>query len=396
MKIDTNKEKIEEILNRGTEEVIEKEHLKEVLLSGKQLRVKFGVDPTAPDLHLGHSVPLRKLKQFQDLGHQVVLLIGDFTAKIGDPTGKNEARKPLTDADVKKNMENYLEHAGKIIDIKKTEIVYNNNWFSKGGVELMLEIAASGSIQQVLRRADFQKRLDDGRDITLLETLYPLFQGYDSVEVKADVEVGGTDQLFNLLMGRKMQRHFNLPEQDVLTTPLLEGLDGEKKMSKSVGNYVSLSEDPNSMFGKIMSLPDSLIEKYFILCTNLDKIDMDNILQGVKIDPMGSKFELAVEIVSMYYSPKEAMQAKEEWVRVFSKKEKPTDIEEFKTSGITSTANVLVSSGFASSNSEAVRLVDQGGVRLNDEIVKDAREEVSFKDGDIIQVGKRRFLKIKL
>ena len=396
MKIDTNKEKIEEILNRGTEEVIEKEHLKEALLSGKQLRVKFGVDPTAPDLHLGHSVPLRKLKQFQDLGHQVVLLIGDFTAKIGDPTGKNEARKPLTDADVKKNMENYLEHAGKIIDIKKTEIVYNNNWFSKGGVELMLEIAASGSIQQVLRRADFQKRLDDGRDITLLETLYPLFQGYDSVEVKADVEVGGTDQLFNLLMGRKMQRHFNLPEQDVLTTPLLEGLDGEKKMSKSVGNYVSLSEDPNSMFGKIMSLPDSLIEKYFILCTNLDKIDMDNILQGVKIDPMGSKFELAVEIVSMYYSPKEAMQAKEEWVRVFSKKEKPTDIEEFKTSGITSTANVLVSSGFASSNSEAVRLVDQGGVRLNDEIVKDAREEVSFKDGDIIQVGKRRFLKIKL
>ncbi|MEK7514305.1 MAG: tyrosine--tRNA ligase, partial [Patescibacteria group bacterium] len=226
----SKEEKIKNLLERNVQEVIEVEHLRKLLLNGKKLRVKLGIDPTSPDLHLGHAVILRKLREFQDLGHKVVLIIGDFTGKIGDPSGRSETRKPLTDKQVKENMKSYLKQAGKVINIKKAEVVFNSRWFVKDGIQKMIELATASSIQQVLRRADFKKRIAEDSDITLLEILYPLFQGYDSLKIKADVELGGIDQKFNLLMGRRVQRHFGMKEQDILMVPLLEGLDGVKKM----------------------------------------------------------------------------------------------------------------------------------------------------------------------
>jgi tyrosyl-tRNA synthetase len=389
---------VDEVLSRGVEEIIEKDHLKELMLSGKQLRIKFGVDPTAPDLHLGHAVPLRKLKQFQELGHKIVLIIGDFTARIGDPSGRSEERKPLSDKDVKNNMKNYLSHASKIIDIKKTEINYNSKWFLKESMKEVLELSSAGSIQQVLRRADFKKRLDEGSDITLTEVLYPLFQGYDSVKVKADLEIGGTDQLFNLLMGRRVQRHFNMAEQDVLTTPLLEGIDGVKKMSKSAGNYISLTDKPFDMFEKVMNVPDTLIEKYFMLTTDLSEEEINGSLSKIKAgaNPRGIKMNLAGSIVKIYHSEKDAMYAKEEYEKR-SSGEKPTDIKEYKISqsGM-SLVDILVSADISTSNSDAKRLIEQGGVKVDDRVHDDWKEIVEFNGGEIIQAGKRNFLKIKL
>ncbi|MEK7451422.1 MAG: tyrosine--tRNA ligase, partial [Patescibacteria group bacterium] len=240
MKTIIDLKKIDEVLTRGVEEIIEKESLVKKLKSGEQLRIKFGIDPTAPDIHLGHSVPLKKLKQFQELGHKIVLIIGDFTATIGDPSGRSETRKPLGKKEVADNFKKYLIQAGKIINIAKTEIHYNSEWFLKEGVVRLLELSRAGSIQQVLRRADFKKRIDEGNDISLLEVLYPFFQGYDSIKIKADVEIGGIDQKFNLLMGRRTQRFYKMPEQDVILVPLLEGVDGVKKMSKSYGNYIAV------------------------------------------------------------------------------------------------------------------------------------------------------------
>jgi tyrosyl-tRNA synthetase len=268
MKVIVDEEKIDEILNIGVEEIIEKEHLINNLKSGRRLNIKFGIDPTMPDLHLGHSVPLRKLRQFQDLGHLAILIIGDATARVGDPSGRSEARKMLSGIEVKKNMKNYLKQAEKILDMRNTKVVYNSKWLDKDMVTI-LELSKAGTIQQILHRSDFKKRIENDQDITLLETLYPLLQGYDSVMVKADLEIGGTDQKFNLLTGRRVQRYFKVPEQDILTLPLLEGIDGVKKMSKNYGNYIALDEEPKEMYGKIMSLPDSLIIKYFNLCTNV-------------------------------------------------------------------------------------------------------------------------------
>ncbi len=398
-KIKTDKNLIKELLTRGVEKVVEKKHLKDALLSGKQLRVKFGIDPTAPDLHLGHSVPLRKLKQFQDLGHKVILIFGDFTAKIGDPTGRNKERKPLSDKEIKRNMKDYLDHASGVIDIKKAEIRYNSEWFKKEGLSDILVLTRAGSLQQILKRADFKKRIDQGSDITMTEVLYPLLQGYDSVKVKADVEIGGADQLFNLLMGRRIQRYYNLPEQDILTVPLLVGTDGEKKMSKSVGNYISLSENPSSMFGKIMSIPDELILNYFELCTDISEQELKDIANKMNKgeNPRDFKIMLGEKIVSMYHSEKEAQKAKDEFIKVFSKKQRPTDIPEYKI--LTKSAilaNLLVDIKFAKSKSEARRLIKQGGVKLNDEVIKDEKAEVNLKGGEILQVGKRRFIKIKI
>ena len=262
-------EKIASLISRNVEEIIEKDHLEAALRSGKRLRVKFGIDPTSPDLHLGHAVVLNKLQEFQNLGHVVVLIIGDFTARIGDPSGRSETRKTLSEKEVRENMKRYLSQAGKILDVAKAEIAYNSSWFAKEGIEQFVQLATSGTFQQVLRRADFKKRIDEGEDISFLELLYPLFQGYDSVKIRADVEVGGTDQKFNLLTGRRVQRHFGMAEQDIMTFPLLEGTDGVKKMSKSFGNYIGLTEPAESMFGKIMSIPDALVKKYFLLCTSV-------------------------------------------------------------------------------------------------------------------------------
>lgn len=367
------------LLTRGVEEVIVKEHLEEALRFGKKLRVKFGIDPTAPDLHLGHTVPLRKLRQFQDAGHTAVLIIGDFTAMIGDPSGRNEARKPLTEKEVKQNLKKYLKEAGKILNIKKAEVHYNSKWFGKkSGV--ILELARRVSIQRGLERDDFQKRLKENQEITYLETFYPLMQGYDSVMVKADLEIGGTDQKFNLLMGRRMQRSYGMPEQDVMTLPLLEGTDGVKKMSKSAGNYIALDAEPDDMFGKIMSVPDNLIDKYYTLLTEEKRKSPD---------PREAKLELAKIIVSMYHGAKAGEKAKENFIKVFSEHQKPSGIPKRPELAGKSVINAIVEAGIASSRGEARRLVEQGAVRINDERVANPQEIIP--SGTTVQVGPRHF-----
>lgn len=373
------------LLSRGVEEIIIKEHLEEALKSGKKLRVKFGIDPTAPDLHLGHTVPLRKLRQFQDAGHKAVLIIGDFTAMIGDPTGRSEERKPLTAKEVKQNLKKYLKQAGKILDLWKAEVCYNSRWLKKN-TEKILEVARAGTINQVIQRAEFKKRLDEGGSITLLESLYPLFQGYDSVEVKADLEIGGTDQKFNLLMGRQLQRHFRMPEQDVMMLPLLEGTDGVKKMSKSAGNYIALDAEPDDMFGKIMRIPDTLIDKYFTLLTD------ENPPAGEQ-DPREAKLELAKIIVGMYHGEKAGEKAKQGFLSVFSRGEKPAEIPSIKLQASSiKLIDLLIETKMSPSKSEARRLIEQGAVRINDEKKTDPNEVIKIEGEVLLQVGPRKFL----
>lgn len=376
----------EKILTRGVEQILVRENLEKKLLGGKKLRVKFGIDPTAPDIHLGHSVVLRKLRQFQNAGHKAVLIIGDFTAQVGDPSGRDSTRPVLSEKDIKKNLAGYLKQVGKIIDIEKTEIRYNSEWHAKNGLAHLLTIAKSVTVQQILKREDFQKRLAEDSNISILETLYPILQGYDSVAVKADVELGGTDQTFNLLMGRRVQRHFEIQEQDIMTVPLLEGTDGVKKMSKSVGNYISLADTPKDMFGKIMSVPDSLVGKYFSLLTDCEVIPSD---------PYLAKRTLAEEIVHIYHGEKKAKMAAEEFSRVFSKREMPTDIPLLSLpQEKMNLIDALVLSGLPS-KSEARRLIEQGGVQLNQETME-KDDIIIFAEGDILKVGKKKFFKIKI
>lgn len=393
-KIITDEQKIRQILEKGVSEVIEKESLEKKLKSGKKLRVKFGVDPTAPDLHLGHSVPLHKLREFQNLGHKAILIIGDFTAMIGDPTGKSETRKPLTEKEVKENFKKYLKQAEKIIDIKKAEIKYNSSWFKKEGIFQILTLARAGSIQQVLHRADFKKRIDEGNDITLSEVIYPLLQGYDSVKIKSDIELGGTDQKFNLLMGRKVQRHFNQPEQDIITVPILEGLDGVRKMSKSFDNYIGIGEDAENIFGKVMSIPDNLILKYFELLTDFTEneiLEIKNKMEGGE-NPRDIKMRLAEEIVKLYHNEKEAKKAKENFIKIFSKKETPEEIKELKFAEFPDIVGVLLKTGFVKSKSQAWRLINQGAIEINGEKIEDPHYQIP--DKTIVKIGKKIFIKV--
>ncbi len=393
--------RIRELLSRNVEQVIERAHLEKALRSGKKLRVKLGIDPTSPDLHLGHAVILRKMKEFQDLGHQIVLIIGDFTGKIGDPSGRSDARKPLTDAEVNRNKKDYLVQAGKIIDVKKAEVRHNSEWFKREGVAQLITLAGAGSMQQVLRRADFRKRLKADQDITLLETLYPLLQGYDSVKVRADIELGGNDQLFNLLMGRRVQRYFGEKEQDVLTVSLLEGLDGKKKMSKSAGNYIGLTENPDTMVGKTMTLPDNLIPRYFLMCTELDEREVKTLES--KLSPRDFKLRLAKEIVELYHSKSAAEKAAEKWQKIFSKREIPKDIEEYKFSKNVETDwldivwDIGKNRGILSSRAEAWRLIEQGGFEKDGRKITKPRDIVRTNDlvGSVLRVGKKKFFKIK-
>ncbi|MDO8557557.1 MAG: tyrosine--tRNA ligase [Candidatus Jorgensenbacteria bacterium] len=375
---------IETVLSRGVEEIIDRSSLEKKLASEKTLRVKLGIDPTSPDIHLGHTVVLRKLRQFQDLGHKVVLIIGDFTAQIGDPSGKSETRPALSKDEVERNFKKYLKQAGKVIDIKKAEVFYNSAWYEKG-IQPFLKLTRSATIQQVLKRDDFEKRMRGGNDISVLEILYPLFQGYDSVMVKADVELGGTDQKFNLLMGRRVQRSFGMPEQDVLTVPLIEGTDGVRKMSKSYGNYIALDDEPNDMFGKIMAVPDGLVAKYFTTLTDIDA--------PKNLGARDAKMLLAETIISEYHSSKDAKGAREEWIRVFSKKETPDDVAELKVSKKISVIDLLIKAGIES-KSEARRLIEQGGVTIGDETKKDPAEVLNLRSGTILKIGKRRFFRI--
>lgn len=391
MKIISREEKIRTLLSRAVTEIIVGDHLEAELKSGRRLRVKFGIDPTSPDIHLGHSVPLLKLKQFQDMGHQAVLIIGDFTARIGDPAGRLEARKPLTAADVKKNMKNYLKQAGRMIDIKKTEIHYNGDWFSKMKLADFYELAGKVTVQQVLKRGDFKKRLENDQDIAAVEMMYPLLQGYDSVMVKADVEIGGEDQLVNLLMGRRIQRAYGLKEQDVLTTWLIEGTDGIKKMSKTYGNYIGISEKPDTMFGKIMSIPDNLIVKYFKALTTVAESEIEKMTNW-----RDAKNRLAYEIVKIYHGEKKAEEAAREFERVFRKHELPENIEEasvaIKPRNI---VELLIQAHLAPSRSEAQRKILENAVKVDGKVINDPKAIIDVCEGMIVQLGKRNFRKIK-
>ena len=397
MKISTDPNKIREILERGTEDIIEKDHLEKSLKSGKQLRVKFGIDPTGPKIHLGRAVPLRKLKAFQDLGHQVVLIVGDCTATIGDPSDKLSKRPMLTKEDVKRNMKSYKDQLGKILDMKRTELHYNSRWLDKLNFRETAELAESFSLQQMAHRRNFKERIDKGEDVSIRECLYPLMQGYDSVAVKADVEIGGFDQLFNLKAGRIIQKHYGQPEQDILTVKMIEGADG-RKMSTSWGNVINIIDEPNDMFGKIMSMKDELILPYFWLCANISKEEYNDFENRLKQgdNPRNIKMELGKRIVDLYHSKKEAEEAAQEFEKVFSKKEMPSDMPEYRVSSDKiALIDLLVQTKLAFSKGEARRLIARGGVRIDQETAKDITAVLPIPEkGVILQCGKRHFVKI--
>ena len=379
-----------EVIRRGTVEIISEPDLRRKLEDAakfkKPLVIKAGFDPTAPDIHLGHTVLLRKMRQFQDLGHKVVFLIGDFTGRIGDPTGRSEKRRQLDKDEVKANALTYKRQVSKILDVDKIEIVFNSSWFEKMSGLDMLELTSHASVSQILARADFKKRLSAGENVSFQEFMYPLMQGYDSVKLEADVELGGTDQIFNLLVGRDMQKDFNQPQQVVITMPLLEGTDGVAKMSKSTGNYIGISEAPGEMFGKIMSITDELMLKYYELLTDQD------LARVKKMHPKEAKMALAEDIIRQYHSRADAQRARLEFERVFAQKELPKDMPEYKVGAAENILNILLKSGLVKSGNEARRLIKDGAVFF--EGVKVTDENSVPKNSGIIKAGSRRFLKV--
>jgi tyrosyl-tRNA synthetase len=382
-----------EVVKRGTTEIISIEELAKKLQKKEKLTVKFGADPTAADIHLGHTVPLEKLKQFQDFGHEIVFIIGDFTAMIGDPTGRSVLRKPLSRDEIMKNAETYTNQVFKILDKNKTKVVYNSEWLEKLGVKGLLELASKYTVARMLERDDFSKRYKSNLPISIIEFLYPLIQGYDSVHLKADVEIGGNDQKFNLLVGRELQRDYGFEPQVVLTVPLLEGLDGEKKMSKSYGNYVGINENPNDIFGKIMSVSDELMMKYYELLT------IENLEEIKNIHPKTAKENLAQILIEKFWTKDLAVSAKEEFNKVFKLKEIPDDILEIEIESEKSTLaiqDLLIELKLVDSKNEARRMLEQGAVKINQEKISDLKAIINSKNDDVIQVGKRKFAKVKI
>lgn len=397
MKISIDKKKIEELLSRGIEEIIEKDQFKKELKSGKQLRVKLGIDPTSPNIHIGRSIPLLKLRDFQELGHKIVLIIGDFTGVIGDTSDKESERPMMAENKVRQNMKNYVKQAGKIIDIKKCEIHYNSEWLAKLGYYEIGEQADVFSLNGFISRENIKKRLDEGKRVSLRELLYPLMQGYDSVAIKADVEIGGTDQRFNLLAGRELQRHYGQAPQNIITNPLIEGLDG-RKMSSSWGNTINLLDPAGEMYGKTMSLKDGLITKYFILATRVDMEEIKKYKKEIKNggNPRDYKMKLAFEIVKIYHGEKKAKEAAVEFERVFSKKELPDKITTIiLAKGLYDIADLLLKSTLVKSKGEARRLVGECAVKIDGATVEDSQAKIGVASGFVIQVGKRRFARIK-
>jgi len=403
VKINTDSKKTKEILERGIEQVIDKKNLLKKLKSGKKLRIKLGIDPTGPKIHLGRAIQLWKLRNFQDLGHQIVFIIGDFTGQIGDASDKQAMRKPLTEEEIKENLRTYKKQIGKILDLKKVEFHRNSEWLSKLKIKDFLSLAMSFTAQQMIQRRNFRERWEQNKPIGLHELSYPLLQGYDSVMIKADVEIGGFDQLFNLKMGREMQRIFGQPPQDIMTSQMLYGLDG-RKMSTSWGNVINITDNPRNMYGKIMSMKDELIEDYLKLTTRfplkkIEKIKKD--LKEEKLNPKEAKSILAKEIIKMYHSKKAGETAEKEFNRVFREKKLPLKIPVFKSSKKSlPILDLLTKANLASSKNEAKRLILQGGVSIrikNQELrIKDWRQDIKLKNGMILQVGKRKFLKIRL
>lgn len=385
----------EEILNRGVEAVIPKKGLKEKMESGKKLRVYLGLDPTSTQIHLGNAVPLRKLRDFQMAGHHVIFLVGSFTALIGDTSDKDAMRQPLTPEQVEENFHTYKEQASKIIDFSKAEIVYNGDWLSNLSFKNVIELAQRFTVQQMIERDMYQKRLQEGKPIGLHEFFYPLMQGYDSVHMEVDLEIGGNDQLFNMLAGRTLLQDYKGKEKFVLTTPLIEGTDG-RKMSKSYGNVINITDEPGDMYGKIMSMADELIVKYFLLCTDLSLEDVDEVDKSLKggMNPRDAKMKLAREIVTLYHDHKASLQAEQDFVNVFKKGGVPEDMPEFSLNGDRNIIDLLVLCELVSSKSDGRRAVEQGGVKINDKKVASVDDVIHLEKDMIVQVGKRRFAKI--
>ena len=375
-----------------------KKKLEKSVATNTPLIIKLGLDPTAPDIHLGHTVVLRKLKLFQDFGHKVIILIGDFTARIGDPTGKSVTRPPLTEEQVITNAKTYQEQIFKVLDPEKIEVRFNSEWLSKLDFADVLKLASKYTVARMLERDDFHKRYTEGRPISIHEFMYPLMQGYDSVALKADVEFGGTDQTFNLLMGRHLQGEEGMPEQTIITMPILEGLDGVQKMSKSLGNYIGISEAPSEMYGKAMSIPDELMMRYFMLVTDMSIEEQEQLSQDLEsgaAHPRDVKMKLAHTIVRLYHGEEAANFGQEEFVRVFQKHAMPTDIPEYKvavTEEPVFVPQLLSDAGLTASNGEARRSIKAGAFKIDGE--KCNEEHIVLKDGMVLQVGKRKFIKI--
>lgn len=397
-----NDKNIKELLTRTVSEVIDKKHLEQELSSGRKLKIKLGIDPTSPDLHIGRAVVLWKLRQFQELGHKVVLITGDFTGLIGDTSDKDSERPMLTEEQVKKNMKDYVKQAGKILDLKKVDFVYNSKWLAKLNYLEIGRQADQFGLNEFIQRENIRRRMAAGKRVSLREVLYPLMQGYDSVAVEADVEIGGTDQRFNLLAGRALQPLYKQKPQDILMVNLLEGTDG-RKMSSSWGNVINITDEPNDMFGKTMAINDGLIVKYFEYATQVPMEEVKNYEKQLKAgaNPRDIKKKLAYEIVALYYDKKKAGAAEKEWSSVFSKKEKPSvipigEISEDQINGDTLPLDkTMFLSGATSSTSAARRLIEQGAVEVDDKRTKNAKEVVFVKEGPTIKYG-RKYLKVKI
>ena len=396
-----------EVIKRGTAEIISEEELLKKLRrseeTGKPLKIKAGFDPTAPDLHVGSAVVIRKMKHFQDLGHEITFLIGDFTGLIGDPSGKTKTRKQLTREEVEANAKTYQEQIFKILDGEKTIIDFNSRWCDKMKFEDVIALTSRYTVARLLERDDFARRMSENQPISVLELLYPLVQGYDSVELEADVELGGTDQTFNLLVGRVLQREYGQEPQVVLTMPLLEGLDGVQKMSKSLGNHIGINEPPEEIYGKTMSVADELMWKYFELATEVPQAEiaeLKGLIDSGKLHPKEGKQRLAREIVALYHGQSAADAAEQRFEKVFANKELPDEMPRLvvkktdMSDGKIWVVKILVQAGFAESNGEARRLIQQGGVKINQEEVTLDSCDVSVKSGDVLQAGKRRFAEI--
>tara|TARA_X000000368_G_scaffold419001_1_gene421393 strand:+ start:6112 stop:7308 length:1197 start_codon:yes stop_codon:yes gene_type:complete len=390
-----------EILLRGIEEIIPKEEFLSKLKKNKNLRIKVGFDPTAPDLHLGHTVIINKMKLFQDMGHEVIFLIGDFTGSVGDPSGVNETRPVLSEKDLEKNSKTYQKQIFKILDSKKTEIRFNSEWMNKLKPSDLIKLASTQTVARMLERDDFHKRYKSQQPISIHEFLYPLLQGYDSAVLKVDVELGGTDQKFNLLMGREVQKHYGLDQQSIMTLPLLEGLDGVKKMSKSLDNYIAIEDKSDDMFGKIMSISDDLMWRYFELLSFKDSIEINKLKKDQENgeNPRNIKFILAQEIVERFHGEKKAKSALNEFLNRFQKGNLPSEIQEISLTlakeDIT-LAKILKDSNLTPSTSEALRMIKQGAVKIDGEKVLEPSYRITLNKHQIYQVGKKRFGRIKI
>lgn len=409
---DAQKQEVERqlaILRRGAVDIIPEEDLRKKLerfvSTGQALKVKLGLDPSAPDIHVGHTVVLQKLRQFQDLGHVIQLVIGDFTGRIGDPTGKSETRKQLTEEQVKANAQSYVEQFGKVLDANKMEVTYNSTWLAPMNFADVVGLAAKTTVARMMERDDFEKRYTGGLPISIHEFFYPLMQGYDSVALTSDVELGGTDQTFNLLMGRHLQKEFGQEQQVIITMPLLEGLDGVQKMSKSLGNYIGINEAPNEIYGKSMSIPDELMLKYYELATDLTVEELHLLRTGLEagtVHPRDAKMNLAKTFVRMFHGAEAAEEAENYFKTVFQQRALPTDIPTAEVAvsdyenGEANIVTLLFELKLVDSKGEARRMVQQGAVKVNEEKVDDFNASIKPEEGMVVQVGKRKFAKIEL